>query len=255
MCPAKAFSPSASRTRGSEYLLTTVRTNSAVSGCAPMPGPTASTVFPATSLSKCSASRARREMAPSSVSGSGLGHELHAQGCDDGQRALGGGHRHQSRTRPQCGSRGHGGGARLAHRTCQDQHMPEITLVRSRGPRLADPSHVLPASHNSGRGWGRSPGLRWESRSVHHPLTHALASGREHVGNLGGREGHAEIGAQVFADEVAGIRRNSRGQIHRQHARGGKSRIDVAHNFQQESFQRLREPCSQQSIDKQGCVG
>ncbi len=182
MWPANAFNPSASSTSGSGYLLTTARTNSAVSGFAPMPGPTARARF--SSPPACPAGPFQ------SANGDGalfrfrqrFRHQLHAQRGDDRQRASGSGHCHQSRARSQCGARSHGGGPRLAHRPRQQSaHDRSCPCWRRR--REAWRSRLHPAApYSSGEACVVLQRLGGRSDLVHHPFTHAVRKRAERRG-------------------------------------------------------------------------
>ena len=79
--------------------------------------------------------------------------------------------------------------------------MSVIALVCGGGAGLCDPIYSPPVSivqretRVALQGFGRCPNL------VDHPFTDAFASGREYMGNLGGRESNAEVSAEMLPSE------------------------------------------------------
>jgi hypothetical protein len=76
------------------------------------------------------------------------------------------------------------------------------------------------------------------------------AAGREDVGDLGGGQGHGQVGFDAGADRFEGVRGQSRGDVDGQpEAPGG---VDIRHGAGEQPVQGLEEPGAENGVDDDG---
>ncbi len=264
---ARIFSASASITAGIFVTASSPMVNLAVSALCPIPGPMASTVFPAVSPARISGARFSAAICPAARRRQRPGHQLRRNRRHQRQRRRGNRRRHQPRPRPQSRQRRHGRRARFAPRRSQTpthhQHVPKVALVGRRRPRGLDQrmrrARPIQSQLRNDR-LIRRPDRRHHNRLVPPPRqlpknVRQFRRGKRHHGI--GRKRRVPR-RQVFVRDVQHgpikcgrrlVRRPARGQIHRQHRR--RARLHPLQRRQRQPLQRRLKARSQHRVHNQ----
>ena len=141
-CPASAFSASASTTMGVFDSCTKRRMNCTVSGCCPMPGPIAMTVFFLRDGGQRGIIGRAHGNGPAVCFGQGFRHDLGRVGCNRCDRRCRRSNGREPRTCPQGRDARHRRGACFSASARDHQHMAVQPFVRIAGARLKQACEV-----------------------------------------------------------------------------------------------------------------
>jgi hypothetical protein len=182
----------------------------------------------------------------------GLGHQFRGVAGDHWDGGWIGCHRDQARAGAQRSHAGHGGGAGLAARSGDDQHVAECAFVSIPRARRKQRGEHGRLDHGQPDGLVRivKRGRAADGRDVQ--FAHGIAIGRQHMGGLWRREGDGVMGACLLARRLAGIAGHARGKIDRHHFGERKAAVDFADGVEHRAGGRTVDAGAQQSIDHDG---